>query len=91
MIKQYVKKPIPISAMQFTGKNPNELIDFVTDRYVGFNAEREMYFIRTLEGDMYITNGDYIIQGVYGEYYPCKEEIFLKTYEEVTERDGVIQ
>ena len=44
MIKQYVKKPIPISAMQFTGNNPNELIDFVTNRYVGYNAERKMYF-----------------------------------------------
>lgn len=38
--------------------------------------------IRTLEGDMRATYGDYIIQGVAGEFYPCKPDIFQKTYEE---------
>jgi len=40
-------------------------------------------YIQTLEGDMRVDNGDYIIRGIEGELYPCKEEIFLKTYEEV--------
>jgi len=38
--------------------------------------------IHTLEGNMCAQVGDYIITGVNGEQYPCKEEIFLKTYEE---------
>ena len=38
--------------------------------------------IRTLEGDMKVTPGDYIIRGVAGEFYPCKPDIFAETYEE---------
>ena len=41
--------------------------------------------IHTLEGDMEASIGDYIIKGVNGEFYPCKPNIFTKTYEEVTE------
>lgn len=41
--------------------------------------------IDTLEGSMKANIGDYIIKGVNGEFYPCKPNIFAKTYEEVTE------
>ena len=37
--------------------------------------------IPTLEGTMTVSLGDYIIRGVNGEYYPCKPDIFQKTYE----------
>lgn len=43
--------------------------------------------IDTLEGTMRVDYGDYIIKGVKGEFYPCKPDIFLTTYEEVIE-DG---
>lgn len=39
--------------------------------------------IRTLEGDMTVSLGDYVIRGVQGEFYPCKPDIFEQTYEEV--------
>jgi hypothetical protein len=39
--------------------------------------------IRTLEGEMLVSWGDWIIQGVNGELYPCKDVIFRKSYEEV--------
>lgn len=39
--------------------------------------------IRTLEGWMLVTPGDYVIRGVAGEHYACKPDIFLKTYEPV--------
>ena len=38
--------------------------------------------IKTLEGTMIANAGDYIIQGVHGEIYPCKADIFQKTYTE---------
>lgn len=38
--------------------------------------------IRTLEGDMIASAGDWIIKGVNGEVYPCKPDIFAKTYNE---------
>lgn len=41
--------------------------------------------IKTLEGDMWVDVGDYIITGVKGELYPCKPDIFHKTYEPVEE------
>ena len=41
--------------------------------------------IETLEGDMKVNDGDYIIKGVQGEFYPCKPDIFLETYELVTD------
>lgn len=40
--------------------------------------------IKTLEGVMKASEGDYIVKGVNGELYPCKPDIFIKTYEEVT-------
>ena len=41
--------------------------------------------IETLEGIMHVSVGDYIIIGVNGEQYPCKPDIFEKTYEEVSD------
>ena len=40
--------------------------------------------IHTLEGDHYASPGDYIIKGINGEFYPCKPDIFAKTYESAT-------
>ena len=40
-------------------------------------------FIHTLEGDHHVTVGDYVIQGINGELYSCKPDIFEKTYEVV--------
>lgn len=42
-------------------------------------------YIETLEGVMHAEPGDYIIKGVNGEFYPCKPDIFEKTYERVEE------
>ena len=47
-----------------------------------WKTDEEIY-IKTLEGTMKANIGDYIIQGVKGEYYPCKYDVFKETYEEV--------
>lgn len=79
-MKKYRKKPVTIEAIQWTGKNEEEIRHFV---------KQDMYFISndlyicTLEGDMAASPGSYIIKGVDGEFYPCKSEIFERTYEEV--------
>lgn len=41
------------------------------------------FLIRTLEGDMVASLGDWIIKGVQGEFYPCKPDVFALTYEPV--------
>ena len=45
---------------------------------------REGLVIHTLEGDHHASPGDYIIKGVNGEFYPCKPDIFAKTYASAT-------
>lgn len=51
-----------------------------------YQTDEEM-IIPTLEGDMKASVGDYIITGVNDEQYPCKPDIFEKTYEPVNEDD----
>ena len=50
--------------------------------------EIKSFKIKTLEGDMNVSKGDYIIKGIKGEFYPCKEDIFKKTYVDFTEYVG---
>lgn len=47
-----------------------------------YQTDKEM-IIHTLEGDMKASVGDYIITGVAGEQYPCRPDIFKKTYKPV--------
>lgn len=78
---QYRKKPVVIEAVQYTGDNYSEVYKFL-----GWKDEGEMgewFNIDTLEGVMTAKKGDFIIKGVNGEFYPCKPDIFEKTYEKV--------
>ncbi len=50
-----------------------------------YSTTKQLIEIDTLEGTMYAAQGDYIIRGVKGEYYPCREDIFSVTYERVEE------
>jgi hypothetical protein len=88
MIKKYVKKPIPIEAIQWDGTNTKELFNFSKDiRFIYHEAAEDNVsielYVNTLEGDLYAKVGDYIIKGVRGEVYPCARDIFEETYEEV--------
>lgn len=86
--KTYRKKPVHVKAIKFNGNNSKQVEKFV------YGESHEKYFtssphmtIKTLEGDMKASKGDYIIQGVAGEFYPCKPDIFKATYEEI-DQDG---
>ncbi len=54
-----------------------------------YQTDQELY-IDTLEGVMHASVGDYIITGVNGEQYPCKPDIFEKTYDKVEESERVL-
>lgn len=88
---KFRKKPVVIEAVQLKWENWNEICEFVTEEYFGggFNPEPHVdslgLRIKTLEGVMEAHEGDWIIKGVNGEFYPCKPDIFEKTYEEVVE------
>ena len=64
--------------MQWDGKDLMLLSWFVGDSLL---IVPNNVMIRTLEGDMKVNKDDYIIKGVKGEFYPCKPDIFEKTYE----------
>lgn len=81
---KFRKKPVIIEAVQWNGGNYEQMKDFITAdfKYRGNIATAETtLIIPTLEGDMTANIGDYIIKGVNGEFYPCKPDIFKKTYE----------
>jgi len=79
---KYRKKPVVIEAMIWED-NGFEIAAFMKQ---GVQTENKRYLIiPTLEGDMKADLGDYIIKGVRGEFYPCKPDIFLETYELVEE------
>ena len=95
MIKNYVKKPVVIQAIQYTGDNLLEVITFTGkhpkwdewfrswEHYEEIVAQSGGIFkIITLEGTLNASLGDWIIRGVNGEHYPCKPDVFAKTYDE---------
>ena len=94
MINKYRKKPIIVEAVKWTGLNLEEIKNFVDESLlynicdgaweVGEAPVVVDMQIRTLEGNMSVSVGDYIIKGVQGEFYPCKPDIFKETYETVS-------
>ena len=83
MARAYRKKPVVVEAIQWTGENHAEMCEFI-DPEVFEIKPKEGLIIHTLEGDHHASPGDYIIKGVNGEFYPCKPDIFAKTYESAT-------
>jgi hypothetical protein len=79
MVQKWKKKPVVIEAVQWLGSNQVEVISFCKD-FARIDIANKLEII-TLEGVMNASVNDYIIRGVNGEFYPCKPDIFLKTYE----------
>lgn len=77
---KYRKKPVVVEAMQYNGFNTGKIHDFCGNKILE-PVGKNYIEIKTLEGIMKASKGDYIIRGVNGEFYPCKPDIFEKTYE----------
>ena len=94
MVKRYKTKPCEIEAVQWNGFNLEELEDFVGEAlfYDVCNVPSQVdkgipliiVGIKTLEGRMMASKGDYIIKGLRGEFYPCKPDVFEKKYEVIS-------
>lgn len=90
---KYRKKPVIIEAVQFNGfdkKNGHVMFSEQPQWLVSKFGESVIFFdvpntltIKTLEGNMTASAGDYIIKGLRGELYPCKPDIFEASYEVV--------
>lgn len=96
--KRYRKKPVEVDAYHFTfvggeswsdggmlAREPMWMRVAANNGLIWYQGgDNPHYTIKTLEGEMRASLGDYIIRGIAGEIYPCKPDIFEKIYEEVT-------
>lgn len=85
-VKKYKKKPVEVEAIQFINAKDETLAKI--SKFMGGcctedSGEGFFILIETLKGDMRAGVGDWIIKGVNGEFYPCKPDIFEKSYEEL--------
>lgn len=85
---KFKKKPVEIEAIQFTRETWETIKDFTQGTAHSIKIPRTSYgkatcVIPTLEGEHIATEGDWIIKGVKGEFYPCKPDVFIQTYDQV--------
>lgn len=84
---KFRKKPVVIEAVQYSnsmrehGKLPDGVHIVPWDKPPGGLPPGDYPTIHTLEGDHLVSHGDWVITGVKGEKYPCKDDIFKSTYE----------
>ena len=83
-VRHFRKRPVTIEAMQLTdAASVFDIEEWINSVTTGYLTNPPTIWIDTLEGRMTANAGDWIIKGVNGEFYPCKDEIFIKTYQEV--------
>lgn len=76
------KKPVEVEAVLWDGTNLTEIKNFVGKKLIDLTlSNKTTIMIDTLEGLMKVSTGDFIIKGVEDEFYPCKPDIFHKTYD----------
>ena len=84
-VGKFRKKPVVIEAIQLKWENWPQICEFMDVPVNGVGSMGDhpkiAMTIFTLEGDIKASEGDWIIKGVNGEFYPCKPDIFEKTYE----------
>lgn len=87
MIQKYRKKPVVIEAIKLTVDNIQDAMIWCgeTALYAELHKKSKSLYIHTLEGAMQANIGDWVIKGIKGEFYPCKNDIFEMTYELVEE------
>lgn len=91
--RRFRKKPVIVEAIQYDGENRRWIEAWMgverpaTDEVIGLSEEtlqpESQFIIKTLEGDMVASEGDWVIKGTSGEFYPCKPAIFSDIYEYV--------
>lgn len=84
VVGRYVKRPLVVEAIQLSRETWERVHDFLGVVMRDLDGE-VCIFISTLEGVMKASDGDWVIRGLRGEFYPCKPDIFEATYEEVSD------
>lgn len=87
--RSFKKKPVMIEAIQYTGDNTDDILEFGDGDIIRYNntdprpnnPSGKFCYVKTREGMIVGIVGDWFIKGVEGEFYPCGDDIFKKTYE----------
>ena len=88
---KFRKKPVVIEAIQYTGNNSDEILGFAKRFYELDLEDRDDHEVIAEVWDKLhstwvgVKNGQWIIKGIQGEFYPCDEDVFKSTYEPVEE------
>lgn len=79
------KKPVEVKAMLWDGSEESQraIVNWSRGAVSGWFDHAYFLAVETLEGTISAREGDWIIEGVKGEFYPCKPDIFEATYERV--------
>lgn len=93
MIKTYRKKPVEVKAVQFTGDNWEEVWEFTSracfDKLWDPNQGEDIIaavWDKLHDTWVGVKRNNYIIEGVQGEFYPCDQDVFATTYDEVEDQ-----
>jgi hypothetical protein len=80
---RFRKKPVIVEAVRFTGSNVAEVAALLDWEYEEGSGNDDSLVIETLNGDVTVSAGEWIVKGVAGEGYPCRADIFIETYDPV--------
>ena len=88
---KYRKRPVVIDAVKWRGSKQSwdEIMDMGDVPWKPGPMGSKSFIITTLEGDHTVSDGDFVIKGVAGEFYPCKPDIFEKTYEPAEDNSAI--
>lgn len=92
-MEKYRKKPVVIEAVKLTNENFEEVREWIGEDNLNDGTSKDEGYIGiiTLEGDHSARVGeDWIIKGIKGEFYPCKDDIFEATYEKENDEEPFI-
>lgn len=84
-MKQYIKKPIPICAVEVKKENREEIIELLKSGTTEWEEIKNGFYVHSWEGiqPVYYDNNYWIIRGIKGECYPCESHVFEESYEEL--------
>jgi hypothetical protein len=90
--QRFRKRPVVVTAIQWTGANQADVADFMgaSPTFGSGTDGRAWVDIETLEGTMRADKGWWIIRGLKDELYPCRDDIFRATYEEIRPAAGAV-
>lgn len=84
IVRTFKKKPVTIEAMQIDGpETVQPIVGWMNSATTGWQTEPPTIWIDTIEGRMTAEDGDWIVKDLSGEFYTCKDHVFIRTYQEV--------